>query len=692
MRKHRLKLFFIICVIISIFSIIVLNKEFASHEMKAASNYLTGNQVYIGNESYTVIDPNTMTLLADQATEDGEMTWNNAVSSLNNLPSNYGELGSKFVTGNLSLPKTSDLTSVTNNDQTALTTIPSISSDWWLGDASVDNRSRFVGANTNSLVTDVSLIENGTDLDNKVCLTDQEVIVKGLKPTKTEEDPVQTIKNGLITYNFSYEGFASTTSSNKPKITFYYNSGCTGSSSAVLGDYSEKKISTNANGEPIYTLNNGHFMIYLGMITNSGIKSYFEQNAKNSSLIGNKVINVTLPKANTCHIIKAGEELFTFKSYMITNMQTVKITFNSAVAKDITCAGHAQIAGKSTLRPLLTLNPNKIAYSKISKPTFNINPIINQPVPTINADDPYLTITDTDLGISLDSSNPNVTDNVLTVNRANSDSIVTIPVTLSGTTSGNRYVSAVAKTNNGDQYGVLGTINGTSGNIQLDLSNFPNWQSTKTISLTLYQEVDEGTKTTYRGNGTDISLDMSLPEVTPIFTPSSNTFIYNDSYTVVNGTVGVFSLQYSTGEPTSTIASIQLGTSGDESHFSIDTTGTLKVKGSDLDAGTYNITVSGKDANQMDFTKTIQIVVGKANQDNYQITNNANYNFQTNQEIAITTSGNESGENETYTITNGNSIAQISNTNKFQMLSAGTFTLEATVQGNQNYNPKTVTK
>ncbi len=94
----------------------------------------------------------------------------------------------------------------------------------------------------------------------------------------------------------------------------------------------------------------------------------------------------------------------------------------------------------------------------------------------------------------------------------------------------------------------------------------------------------------------------------------------------------------------------------------------------------------------MDFTKTVQIIVDKADQNNYQITNNANYNFQSNQEVLITTTGNEGGESETYTITNGNSIAQISNTNKFKMLNSGTFTLEATVAGNNNYNSKTVTK
>lgn len=209
--------------------------------------------------------------------------------------------------------------------------------------------------------------------------------------------------------------------------------------------------------------------------------------------------------------------------------------------------------------------------------------------------------------------------------------------------------------------------------------------------------LSEGTYTLHLsdayGNTQDYKFEVTdKPAPTAVFTPSITDFVYNDTYTKVNGTIGTISLQYPAGEPTSNIASIQLGNGSDDAKFSIDTNGTLKVKGSNLNAGTYNITVSGKDGNQMDFTKAITIVVGKANQDNYQITNNANYPFHANQEIAITTSGNDSGENETYTITGGNSVAQIAGSNKFKILTSGTFTLEATVAGNTNYNPKTVSK
>ena len=195
------------------------------------------------------------------------------------------------------------------------------------------------------------------------------------------------------------------------------------------------------------------------------------------------------------------------------------------------------------------------------------------------------------------------------------------------------------------------------------------------------------------GNTQDYRFEVvDKPTPTADFTPSSTTLTYGDNATKINQTIGKFSLSYPAGEPTSTIKTIQLGTAGDEDHFSIDTSGNLKVKGNDLDAGTYSVTVSGTDGNDMAFTKTVSITVAKKDQNNYQITNSANYPLQVNQEIAITTSGNESGGSETYSITNGNTVAQISNGNKFKILDSGTFTLEATVAGNTNYNSKTVTK
>ena len=195
----------IICVFVCIltaFSIGIPLLYNDDYRLNAATNYSTGSKVFIGNDSYTVIDPNTMTLLKDTATDAGEVTWNDAVASLNNLAGNYGELGSKIVSNKFTLPKTSDLTSIMNTGNTALVTIDTINTDWWLGDESVDNRSKFVGANTNSLVTDVSIIKNVLDKENKVCNMEQTVTEQGIKPTEggKDEDDVYVTRIPVATW------------------------------------------------------------------------------------------------------------------------------------------------------------------------------------------------------------------------------------------------------------------------------------------------------------------------------------------------------------------------------------------------------------------------------------------------------------------------------------------------------------
>ena len=786
--------FIIFTFLVAAISIPILNED--NDKLNAASNYSTGSKVFIGNDSYTVIDPTTMTLLKDSATDAGIVTWNNAIISLLSLANNYGELGSKAVSNNFTLPKTSDLTNIMNSDNTALVNIEPIATDWWLGDASIDNRSKFVGANTNSLVTEVERIKNVLDEEAKVCNTNQTVVEQGIKPTKTSNDPTKTIEKGLITYQFEYDGDFS---SGSKGYKFFNSTDCTGGSSNVFSKGSGV-ITTDGNGNPKFALNPAHYAIYLGVITNSGLKSYFKENASNSVLIKSKVVDVTLPSANTCHVIKSDESLNNYRTYQIYGMKNLKITITSAKASDLSCPGYAQTAGTSSVRPLLTLDKSKLAYSSVTKPSFQSNSSVNQSVPEIDGNYSYLTLKDSDLGIMLDSSNSNVSGNTLMIDRSNTT--VSIPVTLSGITSGTRYVSVVGTTNNGDRYSVLGQVNGTTGTVQLDLTSLANYQTAKTLNLTLYQEVDEGTNTTYRGNGTQITLEFNSAPITAItftpdypsgntswtegdagidtagaktgtftftggtsgvndptsgkdykkweivdasgnpttdanfdivnnelkakkrisagtytlkvkvtdngdetftdtititvvghptpileYNPTGSTLTYGDNPTKVNNTIGTFTLTYPAGEPTSNIKTIQLGNSGDEAHFSVDTTGALKVKGTNLDAGTYSVTVSGTDGNDMPFTKTVSITVNKKNQDNYQITNNANYPFQLNQEINITTTGNDSGESETYTITNGNSVAQISGT-KFKLLSSGTFTLELLLRATQTTTVK----
>ena len=72
-----------------LFAISMSMMQMNSDKISAASNYTTGKKVFIGNDSYTIIDPNAMTLLKDTATSVGDVTWDDAFNSLINLPNNY---------------------------------------------------------------------------------------------------------------------------------------------------------------------------------------------------------------------------------------------------------------------------------------------------------------------------------------------------------------------------------------------------------------------------------------------------------------------------------------------------------------------------------------------------------------------------------------------------------------------------
>ncbi len=515
--------------LISILALVVISipiLNINNDKISAATNYAAGKKVYVGNDTYTVIDSSTMTLLKNTATDAGEVTWNDAVASLDTLADNYGELGSKAVSGKFTLPKTSDLTNVISSDQTSLVNIDAISTDWWLGDESVDNRSKFVGADTNSLVTDVSIVKNVVDTNNYVCLNDQTVTEQGIKPTRTEADKVTTdvfqLEAPIIDIRSDYFGAMN-----------YREKNCQGSGGGSSEGNMRNLIRVIADTNPLLkddSLNLSDLMeIYGGytevsvykFLTESGMNEYVKEFVKNPESGYNREFTFSVSR-NVCYnlpddILNNPDYPSDYKSFKVHTLpsQPIKVRIvNVTNSKSVTCGGHSQTAGTSSVRPLLTLDKSKIAYSSNAKPTFNSNSSLTNAVPMVDGNNAYLSLIDTDLGIALDSTDSNVSGNKLKAKRENP--LVSIPVSLSGTTSGSRYVSAVAETNNGIRYNVLGQVNGSKGTVQLDLTSLKDFQTTNEFNVTLYQEVDEGTNTTYRGNGKEITIEIEAAPITNI--------------------------------------------------------------------------------------------------------------------------------------------------------------------------------
>ena len=545
--------------LISIFALVVISIPIFNtnnDKISAATNYAAGKKVYIGNDTYTVIDSNTMTLLKNTATDAGEVTWNDAVTSLDTLADNYGELGSKAVSGKFTLPTASDLTPVTSTDQTSLVNIDPISTDWWLGDESVDNRSKFVGANTNSLVTDVSIVKNVLDTTKHVCNMNQTVIEQGKKHTVSSTDP--QLEDSYMSRDFviktSPSGYGS-----DAKIDFYGDINCTGemAGGGIFPSYNTLYLNYDSLDIDQAILANGD-LAYLRIpqyiaFTELGLNSYLS-NYKNSPVLGYNKKFIISENAGTCHNLTTPMpfnhstlSMKTVKSMKVyaTNREVWVDNITNATLKTVTCPGHEHTAGTSSVRPLLTLDKSKIAYSSNAKPSFDSNASLMNAVPMVDGNNAYLSLIDTDLGIALDSGDSNVSGNKLKAKRENP--LVSIPVSLSGTTSGSRYVSAVAETNNGLRYNVLGQVNGSKGTVQIDLTSLKDFQTSTEFNVTLYQEVDEGTNTTYRGNGKEITIEIEAAPITNISFadnyPSGNTeWSEGDAgITTVGDIVGSFS-------------------------------------------------------------------------------------------------------------------------------------------------------
>jgi len=370
----------------------------------------------------------------------------------------------------------------------------------------------------------VSILKNVLDEANHVCKLNQTATEQGIKATVTKKDDDVTKNFGdFPTFNIRHNGTSS-------GLYLYTDENCTEQATGAAffgsGEIAYDLFLYSDYSALIKTLGAGVVTETLTYIAYSelGLDSYIQQYLQNTGSGYSRKFSVPLT-SGVCTVFKTpmpveiekdGKKITSVKSYKSTATANVDVYITSVPVqpKVLTCAGHEQTAGTSSVRPLLTLDKSKIAYSSNAKPTFNSNSSLTNAVPMVDGNNAYLSLIDTDLGIALDSTDSNVSGNKLKAKRENP--LVSIPVSLSGTTSGSRYVSAVAETNNGLRYNVLGQVNGSKGTVQLDLTSLKDFQTTNEFNVTLYQEVDEGTNTTYRGNGKEITIEIEAAPITDI--------------------------------------------------------------------------------------------------------------------------------------------------------------------------------
>lgn len=164
MRKRLLKS----CMILgTVFILFIISKAGSLLQLPntthaaSAPSFSLYEKVHLANDTYTVIgnDGTNVKLLMD-TTIGNALKWLDSKYAAINYPvvGTLGKTGSALLNNKTSLPTSSDLTSLTANNKLNAS-IPSVTGDWWLGDATVDNRNKFMTSdNRNNGTTTINTV------------------------------------------------------------------------------------------------------------------------------------------------------------------------------------------------------------------------------------------------------------------------------------------------------------------------------------------------------------------------------------------------------------------------------------------------------------------------------------------------------------------------------------------------------
>lgn len=453
------------------------------------------NKVKLADKDFTVIKTGATLELLSTASAGDELTWDEAVNEITQYQKTFGTLGNSYVS-NVSMPSSIDFSSLMKgtflNDN-----IPKLSTDWWLGDASKDNRSTFIDENNN---TEKEISYDRSESDGDSCIVNSK-IEKGMKPTTNKDDDIVfnkiTGRTGIIIKTDSlFENGV------------YYNRGCTiqnayratTSAATMSVDVDEKGTVTVTTPEA-----NTIQKMFLGIALTQGLKL---------EVGSSKRINVN---SGSCWPATGAPAFESGVTGAIRGPVSASFTVTSSgtsITSPVTCTGLAQEAGKSSLRPKISINASDIAYINSNKREFKPTNSISQealqsdPIGSNN----YLTMRSQDLKAQLDDTSKEVSGTTLTTAIYN-NSYIKIPVKISGTSEGSKYVSASATINGIERYAVLKEVSGSTDVVELDISNFADKISDiSTLNLTLYQENSGDYDTAYIGEGTNITIKIIKPQ------------------------------------------------------------------------------------------------------------------------------------------------------------------------------------
>lgn len=583
-----------------------------------APTFALYDKVVFGDKLFTVIDNDAsfgnvkrIKMLADEMiTKDSvsSFLWQSNIWAFPNswVIANFGRLSQPLVStthsgadyGKIAYPSTDDLVKVTSGTKlhTGEDKIPAISSDWWLSNPPLNNRSKFVAANTNALDVKkkltVATVTSKTTCGTKEIEDDPGVMITTSK--KDADVSEEFFKPGPIIGKYSISGGGNYGS----QLGLFSDNACKsyqGASSTqvkilespfVIGTDLPRKFSLTPDGKQAsyrqdysatgaitsQEMDNQAALAYL-----LAKRAAYDTNSSTGEGVGYGTLDF---KKNGSYTITATTGLTTkvctsFSPQCEGSKCEVMNTANPSVKKSVesarnsvgtldntnkiiikvqnvsqpqvldvkkTCTGRTQPAGKAAERPMVELLKRDIVLGNSVKRTYTPNLQLNAPVPmsdnTLSAlDRKYMTLQMAGIPI-LTMGEPGVTSAYKIETNPDENGIISLPIQLhnfyTDLDEGTNYISAVAKKKNGDYaYGVLKEFTGTSGIVEVDVSNIDQ-DPDGTYRIKLYIENSGPMETAYISKGTDIEIHSIIPQAIAIDANQPTTVTYGDMITVTS--------------------------------------------------------------------------------------------------------------------------------------------------------------
>lgn len=589
--------------IISIFFIgyaMFVYQDLQSNHVNANATPITftlGEKVTIGSTGFTVIsNDGSLTALSDVA--EGSYTVAESQGALSNT-SSYGTLGSSYMNGKLSIPSTGDLSEITDTTTKSLTTVPVAGQDWWLSDASVDNRSKFVDEN-NSLAKAVT---NKTGIYENGQCGSADKNEEGLKPTGNIDPGVEysALKNDTGTVTMECEVLSTDSSTGVPR---YVGDGWVDLPCAPTSlSFVNGKLPASYRWVAV------PWQVALSQI---------EKKANATTVVEfQQGVDYGAPYPDLRNTLPIKDKRVSFGSN-----STVKYTITSVTADSedglttISCDGISQTPGTSAIRPLVRIPSEDILYANNTPKSYAVSNKVTGTFPVSGGSDKgNLVLSNSDISISLDSSDDGVQGNKYTTVLPE-DYIVSIPVQWNGSNEGTRYVSAKV----GDKYTVLGALSGDKGSVDVDVRTLSDdIDNADSVSLTLFAEDSGSGSTGYMDGGTDVEISFETIDSVSLKNEKDeavSSIIYGD--VVGGGTIGTFSISTSTGvnsDATFQFVDDEKGTNPSSTNGNLEINGTaLTIQtGKKLNVGTHAFFIKSTSKNGTTDVRPFSVVVTQRN-------------------------------------------------------------------------------